>query len=182
MGASPDQGPALVFIVLPKLFTEMPGGTIVGISFFVLLSVAALTSTISLLEVQVTFLVDEKKVPRKKIVWLATIFTFMVGIPSALSQGTSNFFSNFALLPERICDPDFLSHMSFLFGTFSLAFGALLLSLFVGWIWGADKASEEILQGSPFFAVVRKVWSFMIRFFIPVVIFILLLNIFGLFD
>jgi NSS family neurotransmitter:Na+ symporter len=182
MGANPDQGPALVFIVLPKLFTAMPAGKIVGVSFFILLSVAALTSTISLLEVQVTFLVDEKKVDRKKVVWLATIFTFIVGIPSALSQGASKSLSNFAFLPERICAPDFLSHMSFLFGTFSLAFGAFLLSLFVGWIWGADKASEEILQGSPSFLVIRKTWSFMIRYFIPVIIFILLLNIFGLFD
>ena len=182
MGADPDQGPALVFIILPKLFTQMPAGTIVGISFFVLLSVAALTSTISLLEVQVTFLVDEKKVSRKKVVWLATIFTFIVGIPSALSQGASDFLSNFAILPKRLCSPDFLSHMSFLFGTLSLALGALLLSLFVGWIWGTDKASEEILQGSPFFTAIRKLWSFMIRFFIPVIIFILLLNIFGLFD
>ncbi len=182
MGAQPDSGPALVFIVLPKLFMEMPGGLVVGVLFFILLSVAALTSTISLLEVQVAFLVDEKKASRKKVVWLAAGFTFLMGLPSALSQGASDFFTNIALLPERLSSPDFLSQMSFIFGTFSLAFGALMLSIFVGWIWGAKNASEEILEGAPSFARTMRLWAFMIRYFIPLIVFILLLNIFGIFD
>jgi NSS family neurotransmitter:Na+ symporter len=182
MGANPDEGPALVFVVLPKLFADMPGGSIVGIFFFILLAVAALTSTISLLEVQVAFLVDEKKVSRKKIVWPAAAFTFVIGIPSALSQGSSDFFTNFGILPARLVSPDFLSQMSFAFGTFSLAFGAFMLSIFVGWIWGVDKASEEILQGSPAFVKMKTLWRIMIQYIIPIVIFVLLLNIFGLFD
>jgi len=182
MGASPDSGPSLVFIVLPKLFLQMPGGSIVGMLFFILLSIAALTSTVSLLEVQIAFLVDEKKVDRKKIVFPAAIFSFIIGIPSALSQGATDFFTNFGLIPERLCPPDFLSQISFIFGTLSLAFGALMLSIFVGWIWGTDKATEEILQGSPYFASTQKLWAFMIKYFIPLVIFILLLNIFGIFD
>ncbi|TFH01445.1 MAG: sodium-dependent transporter, partial [Calditrichales bacterium] len=99
MGESPSAGPSLVFVVLPKLFTQMPGGLFVGALFFVLLSVAALTSTISLLEVPVAYMVDEKKVNRKKIVWAVAAFTFVVGIPSALSQGASGFFSDFGLIP-----------------------------------------------------------------------------------
>jgi NSS family neurotransmitter:Na+ symporter len=160
----------------------MPGGQIVGMFFFILLSVAALTSTISLLEVQVAFLVDEHKVSRKTIVWPAALFTFIIGLPSALSAGASSFFTDFGLIPSRLSDPDFLSQMSFAFGTFSLAFGALMLSIFVGWVWGVDKATEEIMLGSPFFAKIQVIWRPMIRFFIPLVIFILLLNIFGLFD
>ena len=91
MGESPSAGPSLVFVVFPKLFTQMPGGLIVGSFFFILLTVAALTSTISLLEVPVAYLVDEQKLNRKKIVWVVAGFTFMVGIPSALSQGSSAF-------------------------------------------------------------------------------------------
>jgi NSS family neurotransmitter:Na+ symporter len=182
MGANPDSGPSLVFVVLPNLFLQMPGGSIVGVFFFILLSVAALTSTISLLEIQVSFLVDEKKVDRKKIVIPAAIFTFIIGIPSALSQGSSDFFTDFGLIPERLVSPDFLSQMSFLFGTFSLAFGALMLSIFIGWVWGVDKAAAEISQGSPNFVKTQKLWAFMIKFFIPVIIFVLLLNLFGLFD
>jgi len=182
MGESPSAGPSLVFVVLPKLFMQMPGGLVVGTFFFVLLTVAALTSTISLLEVPVAYLVDEKKVERKKIVWAVAAFTFIVGIPSALSQGSSEFFTNFGLLPERLTSPDFLSQISFIFGDFSLAFGALLLSIFVGWVWGAGKAADELEVASTFFQKTRSVWIFMIRFFIPVVVFLILLNLFGIFD
>jgi NSS family neurotransmitter:Na+ symporter len=182
MGVDPSQGPALVFVVLPKLFLQMPFGTVVGVLFFILLSIAALTSTISLLEVPVAYMVDEKKVDRKKIVWPVALFTFIMGIPSALSQGAVDVFTNFAWLPARLSDPDFLSHMSFLFGTFSLAFGALLLSIFVGWVWGAEKAADEITEGAPTFTKTRAAWIFMIRYFIPVIVFILLLNLFGIFD
>ncbi len=182
MGESPAAGPSLVFVVFPKLFVQMPGGLIVGAFFFLLLSVAALTSTISLLEVPVAFMVDEKKVSRKKIVWAVAAFTFVIGLPSALSQGASEYFSNFGWLPARLTSPDFLSHMSFVFGDFSLAFGAFFLSIFVGWVWGADKAADEIQLGGSSFAKTRKIWIFMIRYFIPVVIFIILLNLFGIFD
>jgi len=72
--------------------------------------------------------------------------------------------------------------MSFIFGDFSLAFGALMLSIYIGWIWGTKKAGDEIEQGSPFFSSTRIIWSFMIRYFIPVVIFLILLNLFGIFD
>ena len=63
-----------------------------------------------------------------------------------------------------------------------MAFGALMLSIFVGWVWGADKAGEELEQGSPGFARARKFWGFMIRYFIPLVVFLILLNLFGIFD
>jgi len=72
------------------------------ILFFTLLSVAALTSTISLLEVPVAYLVDEKKVSRKKIVWIMAGVVFLFGVPSALSNGASDFFSNFGLIRPTI--------------------------------------------------------------------------------
>lgn len=182
MGENPATGPSLVFVVLPKLFMEMPGGIVVGTFFFILLSVAALTSTISLLEVPVAYMVDEHKSKRKKIVWFVAAFTFIIGLPSTLSQGSVEFFTNFGLIPSYLSGPDFLSQMSFLFGDFSLAFGALMLSIFIGWIWGVDKAGDEIMEGAPEFGATRKIWGFMIRYFIPVVIFLILLNLFGIFD
>jgi len=182
MGESPSAGPSLVFVVFPKLFTQMPGGFMVGAFFFILLSVAALTSTISLLEVPVAYMVDEKKVNRKKIVWIVALVTYIIGIPSALSQGSSDFFTEFSILPDRLSSADFLGHMSFLWGDFSLALGAFLLSIFVGWVWGAENAAREIESGSPFFAKSKPIWIFMIRYFIPIVIFMILLNLFGIFD
>lgn len=182
MGQSPSAGPTLVFVVFPELFAKMPAGMLVGALFFLLLSVAALTSTISLLEVPVAYLVDEKRVSRKKFVWIVAGITFLIGLPSALSQGANEYLSNFGWLPQRLTDPDFLSQMSFIFGDFSLAIGALLLSLFIGWVWGAKNAGQELLSGAPAFSWFRKGWEFMIRYFIPVVIFLILLNLFGLFE
>jgi len=182
MGESPAAGPSLVFVVFPKLFMQMPGGLFVGTIFFLLLSVAALTSTISLLEVPVAFMIDEKKVTRKKIVWVVALFTFVIGIPCALSQGANDFFTNFGWIPERLTKPDFLSQMSFVFGDFSLAFGAFMLSIFVGWVWGANRAADEIEVSAPGFMKLRGLWIFLIRYFIPLVIFVILLNLFGVFD
>lgn len=179
MGESPSAGPSLVFVALPKLFALMPGGVIVGALFFVLLSIAALTSTISLLEVPVSYLVDEKKASRKKIVWVVAGVAFVIGIPSALSQGSSVFFTNFGLLPSRLAAPDFLSQISFFAGDFSLAFGAFLLAIFIGWIWGAEKAADEITVGAPAFKRFRSIWIFLIKFFIPAIVIVILFNVFG---
>jgi neurotransmitter:Na+ symporter, NSS family len=178
MGADPESGPTLVFIVLPKLFANMPAGLVIGAFFFLLLSVAALTSTISLLEVPVAFLVDEYKFNRKTTVWYAAFAVFLVGIPSALSQGASDFFSKFDLIPIEFAQPDFLSQISFFFGDFALAFGALWFSIFVGWVWGARNASNELLIGAPGFKKWQRPWEIFIKYIIPIVIFMILINIF----
>ncbi|MFP4545208.1 MAG: sodium-dependent transporter, partial [Candidatus Kapaibacterium sp.] len=174
MGEDPAAGASLVFVIFPKLFAVMPGGLIVGSLFFLLLSVAALTSTISLLEVPVAYFVDEKKADRKKIVWIVAFFAFLIGVPSALSQGSVGFLTDFAILPEYLSSADFLSHMSFIFGDFSLAFGALLLSIFIGWVWKAKNAADEIQLNAPGFLKVRGIWIFMIKYFIPIVVFLIL--------
>ena len=93
-------------------------------------------------------MVDEHKASRGKVVWGAALVTFSrrrtIG---ALSQGANEWLGNFGWIPERLTSPDFLSQMSFVFGDFSLAFGALMLSIFIGWIWGADKASDRAGSG-----------------------------------
>jgi NSS family neurotransmitter:Na+ symporter len=178
LGENPASGPSLVFIVLPKLFSQMPAGNIVGAFFFILLAIAALTSTVSLLEVPVSYLVDEKKVSRKKIVWIMTFVVFIIGLPSALSQGTIDFFSNFGFIPKSLASADFLSQMSFIFGDFLLTFGALFLSIFIGWIWGAKKASEEIKISGGYFVHFEKIWIFLVKFILPIIILLILISIF----
>lgn len=182
MGENPSSGPALIFVVFPKLFMQMPGGLIVGTLFFILLSVAALTSTISLLEAPTSFAVDQMKSNRKKAVWIVALVAFIIGIPSALSQGSSEYFSNFGLLPKYLCDADFLSQISFVFGDFSLAFGALVTSLFVGAGWGANKAAAEIEIAAPNFKSFKGAWQVIIKYVAPILIFVILLNLFGVFE
>jgi NSS family neurotransmitter:Na+ symporter len=177
-GMQPAQGPGLVFNVLPQIFAQMPGGMIVGISFFLLLLIAALTSSISLLEVGVAWAVDELKMKRTKATLVFTGIAFIFGIPSAMSQGYSHFFSNLHLFGRT----GFLDIMDFIFGSFALTFGGLMLSIFIGWRWGAKNAASEIGTGiSKNYLPLMKAWQFLIRFVCPVIIFIVLLNLFGVF-
>lgn len=96
-GKDPSSGPALVFEVLPEVFNAMPGGAIIGGFFFLLLLVAALTSSVSMLEVPASYFMDEKKWSRKKSAWTVGILLFIFGIPSALSMGGSEFFTNMSV-------------------------------------------------------------------------------------
>ncbi|MBN2365543.1 MAG: sodium-dependent transporter, partial [Calditrichaeota bacterium] len=111
MGQNPEAGPGLVFNVFPAIFGSMPLGTLVGVIFFILLSIAALTSTISLLEVPTAYLVDEKGLARKISVWLVGGSVFILGLPSLLSQGAVGWLSK-----PIIGGMEFLSLMDFLWG------------------------------------------------------------------
>ncbi|KON28736.1 Na+-dependent transporter [miscellaneous Crenarchaeota group archaeon SMTZ-80] len=176
MNQDPAAGPGLVFNVLPAIFQNMPFGIPIGVVFFILLSIAALTSTISLLEVPTAYLVDEKGVARKIAVWIVGIVVFFIGLPSALSQGAVTWFS--VPIVEKM---EFLSLMDFIWGNLSLAVGAFLLSIFVGWVWGAKHAAKELALGNKSFHKWAPIWGFLIRFICPITIFIILLNLFQIF-
>ncbi|MBN1542359.1 sodium-dependent transporter [candidate division KSB1 bacterium] len=160
----PAGGPGLVFETLPILFNQMPGGMLFGAGFFLLLTVAALTSTISLLEVVVAYLVDEWKWKRNTAVWMMALVAFALGIPSALSQNGSAFFTR---LP--IIHMGFLDLFNILLGNYSLTLGALLIALFVAFRWGIHQANQEITQmGQIFYG--KTAWSILIRFLCPIAI------------
>ncbi len=175
MGKSPDQGPALVFHTLPDIFAEMPLGGLVSIVFFVLLAIAALTSTVSLLEVVVSYFVDERGWSRKRAVWTIGAFTFVLGLPAVLSEGAVDALSTMTFLGAS----SFLGIMDFLWGNLSLALGGLLLSVFVGWVWGTREAGEEFRTGSKMGSGGVALWALFVKFVCPVVILIVLLNVFG---
>jgi neurotransmitter:Na+ symporter, NSS family len=178
MGRSPAEGPALVFIILPEIFALMPGGILVGTLFFVLLSIAALTSTISLLEIPVSFLIDERRVSRKVAVWIVGGVTLLLGIPSALSFGAAGVFTDLPFWPGR----SFLDMMDFAFATVAPPLGGMLFSLFVGWRWGAFRAIREIYTGSGrLIGIQSRIWAVMVRFVCPAFVILVLLNILGAF-
>ena len=175
LGKDPESGPTLIFVVLPAVFAEMPMGGLIGVVFFILLSIAALTSTVSLLEVVVSYLVDERRWSRKTAAWSIGAVAFVVGLPSVLSQGAVQVLGDMTLFGNST----FLYIMDFIFGNISLAIGALLLSVFVGWVWGWRNAAAEIRQGSGVSEAGARVWGFFICWLCPIVIFIVLLNVFG---
>jgi NSS family neurotransmitter:Na+ symporter len=175
MDADPATGPALVFVVLPEVFAQMPLGGVVEFLFFVLLSIAALTSSISLLEVVVSYFVDEKDWSRRKAVVIIGLITFIMAIPSALSFGAVDAFSDMSYLfgdDGLFGQNNVLGLLDYLIGSAGLAVGAFFLSIFIGWVWGADQAAEELRQGSTTFSRgVMATWIFGMRYVIPVVVF-----------
>lgn len=180
VGQDPAEGPALVFVVLPEVFSQMPLGTFVGVLFFLLLSIAALTSSISLLEVVVSYAVDETTWSRQAAVWGVGGLVFILGLPSALSQGAVASLSDLSWLVGTDLfgpTPSVLDIMDFLWGSVALALGALLLCIFVGWVWGTASALQELRRGDGWTlgTVAGAVWSVAIRYVCPITILIILI-------
>ncbi len=144
LGAEPGQGPKLIFVILTQAFQSMgPAvGRIVGGSFFLLICFAALTSTISLLEVPAAYFVDQKKWPRKAVVWGMSGLIFVLGLPSMFSQGIIPFLNK---LPIHNA-PDFLSFVSDLCDIMLIT-GGTLMCLFIRYKWKINNMNEELEIG-----------------------------------
>lgn len=166
----PEVGPGLIFMVLPNIFDKIPFGLVFGAGFFLLLAIAALTSSISLLEVVVAYFVDEKKWRRRSAVLVFGAVAFAMGVPSALGHGAVGWLTTLPVLGMS-----FLDTVDVVFGNFSLTVGALLTSVFVVWRWGLNAAREELA-----FSILPRwsnfSWGFLIRFLCPVAIGAILVN------
>jgi neurotransmitter:Na+ symporter, NSS family len=183
-GKSPEAGPTLVFQVLPDIFQTMPGGSIIGALFFLLLTVAALTSSVSMLEVPASYFIDEKKWSRKKTVWTLGILVFIVGIPSALSSNGSALFTdiNFTVFGNKI--EGFMGVLDYFFGTFFIVVAALATCVYVAWKMPIENIVSELDKGSPEFkagSFASNAFVFFIRYVCPLVILAVLLNMMGVF-
>jgi NSS family neurotransmitter:Na+ symporter len=172
MGQSPEAGPGLVFVALPGIFQQMGPvvGKIIGSGFFLLLCFAALTSTISLLEIPTSFLVDEKKWPRKLVAWVGAIVVFLIGLPSMLSQGAVEGLSNFLHYEGQA--KSFFDVVFDVFSDTGLPLGGLLMVIFITRKWGIDKFDEENASGNENYmtSLVRKFLHFSIRWVTPILL------------
>jgi NSS family neurotransmitter:Na+ symporter len=173
-GQSPAEGPPLVFMILPRIFQDMGPilGRVVGGSFFLMLCFAALTSTISMLEVPTAYFVDEKKYSRKKTVWILAGIVFLMGLPSLLSQGTPGF--EFLNKVSFYHGHDFMTLVSDL-ADIGLTLSGLLLCIFVAHRWKLHNMHEELAIGSPGYMTsgLHHFINLSIRFICPVVMAIL---------
>ena len=132
---------------------------------------AALTSSVSLLEVVVTWTVDERGTPRTKAAVMFGMLAFLIGVPSALGNGAVGWLTSLPGLGVN-----FLTFMFIGSQQFALVIGALLISLFVGWFWGVGNAREEVLVNDGKFPLERT-WTFLIRYVCPVAIVAILVQI-----
>ncbi|WP_420387093.1 sodium-dependent transporter [Roseivirga sp.] len=167
-------GPALIFVTLPSIFGTIGGtlGTIAGTVFFVLLCFAALTSTVSLLEVPVAYVVDEKKVNRKRAVWIVAGLIYLIGIPSLLGNGYSDFFTNFITYPGAESATDFLSFVANVANDSFLPLGGCLIVFFAAHVWKKHNLDEELAQGAPNYkgSFVQKYLNFAISYLTPIIL------------
>jgi neurotransmitter:Na+ symporter, NSS family len=169
-GNSPAEGPGLVFVVLPGIFQSMGPvlGRVLGGGFFLLLCFAALTSTISLLEVPVAYLVDQKRWKRKIAVWGLAALIFILGLPSMLSQGAVDIFSSLSFYQGRSA----LDFVSEVFSDISLPLGGLLMSIFIVYRWKTKTMSEEIAMGSPRYkgSFLERYVRFSLTYIVPIIL------------
>lgn len=168
-------GPGLIFVTLPKIFGTIGGtlGVLTGTLFFVLLCFAALTSTVSLLEVPISYVVDELKIRRTRAAWLVGLVVFLIGIPSLIGNGYSEFFStSFTTYKDGGTDTDFLSFVGALANDTILPLGGCLIAFFAAHIWKKHNLDEELAQGSPGYkgSFVQKYLNFAIGYFAPIVL------------
>ena len=161
-GVQPTAGMGLVFNTLPMIFNQMPGGYFFCIIFFVLLAVAALTSTISLLEVIVAYLVEELRLSRRWATVIAAVACMAVGVFASLSLKTGSGFN--------IGGRSFFDCLDFVSSNILLPVGAFFIVLFVGWILGKTKFFEEVTNGGQLKLSVKGIIYFIIKFLAPIAI------------
>ncbi len=160
-GMEPAAGPGLVFVVVPSLFAEMTGGFLFATLFFVALTVAALTSSVSLLEVVVAYLIDEKEFTRKKAVVAASSVMAVLCVLASISLGGLGpklfgfgAFDVFDLLTDKIF----------------LAIGGMLLCIFAGWRLKKEDLLDEITNGGTIKFAAFNVWYILVKFIIPITV------------
>ena len=163
-GLSPDNGPGLVFETLPRVFGQMPAGGLIAILFFVALLVAAITSSISMMEVAVSYLVEEKKISRKWACVIIFAICWAVGAICSLSFGP---LSHIKINGGNLFD--FFDNLS---SNVLMTLGSLLTVLFVGWRLKKTDVYDEFTNGGSLRKNVRLfgVLWFLIRYICPIVI------------
>lgn len=164
----PQQGPSLLYIVLREVFANMPGGAIFGCIFYLLVTFAAVTSSISLLEVSTSYFVDEKGMGRKKSTIIAAIGTFLLGIPTALSFGLLGDVTLPALNGDMLGILDWMDYIS---EYVLMTLGALIMCIYIGWVKKPQFIIDEVEKTGIVFTH-KKLWSFMIKYVTPILVFI----------
>ena len=165
-GLEPASGPGLIFQTLPIAFGKMPGGALFGMLFFILLVFAALSSSISLIEPAVAWLVENKGISRRKACLWSGLVTWLLGLGTVFSF---NLWADFTLFGNTFFDV-----LDYLTANIMLPLGGLLLAVFAGWIMKQRASRDELSdEGAP----VYQVWRFLIRYVSPVAVAIIFLDV-----
>lgn len=159
-GLNPGQSVGLVFTTLPIAFGQMPGGVIVGTLFFFLLTVAAVTSAISLLEPAVSYVEERTGIDRKKVAVYIGAGIFAMGTLSAWGQ-SGNVLGNISIFGL-----DFMGLKDFITNNIMMPLGGMFIAIFVGWFISRKNMMEELTMEEGTF----KIWYFLVRYVCPVAV------------
>jgi NSS family neurotransmitter:Na+ symporter len=167
-GLDIDAGPSLVFITLPLAFGQMPGGLIFGTLFFILLTFAAWTSAISLMEPAVAWIMEHKRKTRTQAALIIGLGIWAMGFATVLSF---NELADFKFLRGTLYD-----NLDYLTINVMLPLGGLLIAIFAGWVMCRNSSSEELGgAGSTY-----KFWRLLVRYVAPIGILFVFLKAVGL--
>lgn len=171
-GHEPNSGPGLIFHTLPVAFSQIPGGIIFAIGFFLLVVLAALTSEISAMEPAIAYLRDERGWKRSSAVIIIGFSAFLLGIPSALSFSVASGYTLFG--------KTFLDIVDFLSTSILVPLGGLGAALLVGWVWGIKNALIKLKEGAEEYFLARpwlsKYLDITIKFVAPLLIIFVFLH------
>lgn len=163
-GIAPDSGPGLVFITLPNVFPRLPGGYFFAILFFLLLTLAAITSTISMLEPVVAYTIDKFNIKRKKATIISVALVLVIGIFASLSNGPMS--------DTLIFGRTFLDFLDYITANYLMTIGSLISILFVGWKLDRNTIEKQLTNNGSIKDSYVGVYNFMAKFITPILIII----------
>lgn len=170
-------GPGLMFVSLPKVFEAMGGvGVVVGIAFFLLTTLAAVTSCISIIEAIVSSIMDKFHLSRKQAVVFTSIWAVIAGTVVCLGYNLFYFEIN---LPNGSV-AQILDIADYFSNNILMPILALLTCILIGWVAGPKVIVDEVEQGGKFKFQRRMLYIAMVKFICPILLFVLLLQSLGL--
>ncbi len=174
-GLEPGAGPGLLFMTIPLVFSQMPFGTILLVAFFFLAAIAATTAMLSLVEVPVAYLAEEKGMPRSSAVLLTSALIFAVGILATLSVDKGSLLGGYTLMGRG-----FFDWFDYLSSNIMLPLGGLLIVLFMSYVADKKDIRRELAIGAPP-AVARllPVYFFILRYVTPALLLVIFLSSIG---
>jgi len=171
-GLEPDEGPGLLFVVLPAVFNQMPLGEVFLFIFLLLFLFATFTSAFSMVEIIVAAVTNGKNKTRKKTTWIVGLLIFLAGIPSALSFGL---LSDFTIFDKTMFD---LS--DYLVSNILMPIGAFAIAIFTAFKIPRKLLVEEISKGSKLGKRIFALWFMIIKYVVPIAIIIVFLDVIGI--
>lgn len=168
-GGSPEslgKGPSLMFVTMPKVFESMPGGTLIGAAFFVLVLFAALTSSISLMETVVSIVCDKSKLGRTSACIIVLAASVVIGLPSSLGYGVWG--------GVKIIGMQFLDFFDFISNSIMMPIVAFLTCIFVGYVIKPQSIIDEVELSSPFKR--KKLFEVVIKYIAPIFIVLIFIS------